>query len=91
MKEFKKIFRAKTANYWKEVNFFEVHDNKYRLVPKEDTRRGPEIKKLEIDFKKCTKQSKLPQDLQDLMTILVRNLKCYFNNRNVISGEQFHS
>ena len=71
VKEFKKIFRAKTGNQWKEVNFFEDHDNRYRLVPKEATRRGPELKKLEIDLKECNKPSKLPQGLQDLMSNLV--------------------
>ena len=71
VKEFKKIFRAKTGNQWKEVNFFEDHDNKYRLVPKEATRRGPELKKLEIDLKECNKPSKLPQGVQDLMSNLV--------------------
>ena len=82
VKEFKKIFRAKTGNQWKEVNFFEDHDNKYRLVPKEATRRGPELKKLEIDLKESNKPSKLPQGVQDLMSNLVsigRTTIAYFN------------
>ena len=72
VKEFKKIFRAKTGNYWKDVHFFETHDNKYRLVPKEDVRRGPELKKLDIDLTNSSKLSKLPQGIQDLMSMLVR-------------------
>ena len=53
---------------------FENHDKKYRLVPKEDRRKGPQLKQLNIDLKAITKPSKLPEFLQNLMTYLVCKL-----------------
>ncbi len=85
VKEFKKIFRAKTGNKWQEVNiFFEVHEKKYRLIPREDRRKGPQLKKLEIDLKKSSRPSQLPEDLQKLMTNLVRRTPVPF-----FTAEQF--
>ncbi|XP_060068797.1 poly [ADP-ribose] polymerase tankyrase-like [Ylistrum balloti] len=61
--EFGKIFRSKTGNSWSNINSFENHPKKYRLVQRDDKRQ----KERKIDFSlKSDIPSKLPEPVQQL-------------------------
>ncbi|XP_076462850.1 uncharacterized protein LOC143295161 [Babylonia areolata] len=95
VKEFCKIFRAKSGNKWQEVKSFEQKPRKYRLVPAEERRPPKEQKKIKFDFT-TTVRCSLPEHVQSAMKIMV-NIdtlqNAYHNNvhidTNVLPFGQF--
>ncbi|XP_071119721.1 poly [ADP-ribose] polymerase tankyrase-like isoform X1 [Haliotis cracherodii] len=76
VKEFCKIFRAKTGNKWTDVKSFENKPKKYRIVHNKERRQGRT--QTDIEFKnKSTMKSKLPSHIRDLVEELtnVKSLK----------------
>lgn len=64
VKEFCKIFRQKTGNDWNTLDKFVNHPKKYRLLPKEESRK--KVKEVKVQLKSDV-PSKLPHPVQDLL------------------------
>jgi predicted DNA-binding WGR domain protein len=72
IKEFKKVFKAKSGNNWENVKQFNAVPKKYRLVDLKRRVRRKE-KQYKIDVKKAIDhiESKLPEPLFELMKTLI--------------------
>jgi len=72
IKEFKKIFKAKSGNNWESVKQFNAVPKKYRLVDfKKRVRRKEKQYKIDVENAIKTIESKLPQPLFELMKSLI--------------------
>ncbi|KAL8586753.1 hypothetical protein ACOMHN_061266 [Nucella lapillus] len=79
VKEFCKIFRAKSGNKWEDVKSFEQKPRKYRLVPGEERKVPREQRKVEFDFG-TTVRCTLPDHVHHAMNIMmnISTLQCSY-------------
>ncbi|CAH1779903.1 unnamed protein product [Owenia fusiformis] len=78
VKEFTKIFKAKSGNDWSNIKNFEIHPKKYRLVGA-DRRKKHKRPQVTFDVKKSELTSKLPKYIRDFMEEM-SNLTMLKNN-----------
>ncbi|XP_022096421.1 poly [ADP-ribose] polymerase 1-like [Acanthaster planci] len=73
VKEFQKIFRAKTANHWADVKNFQKVAKKYHLVPDDPWRvqRKEALKEFKFNLESKV-PSKLPKELQKAIQELIK-------------------
>lgn len=91
IKEFTKIFRAKSGNAWEDVSNFNPIPGKYRVVQK-DLRIGKHSTQVRIDFKELEKSGKtMKSTLPRSVLSLIRNLSLIHENLGSICGSNSYS
>ncbi|GAB1609603.1 poly [ADP-ribose] polymerase tankyrase-like isoform X2 [Argonauta hians] len=84
VKEFCKVFKAKTGNDWSNIKLFKNHPKKYRLVEREERQKCMKEFKINYDLN-SELPSKLPPRLQELIKELsnVKMLSTAYNMSGV--------